>query len=179
MAWITKNSAATRIERRDEPYLTQAMRHELTDVYLPRYETKMAALLPALRMVQHEYSWIPFQAMEEIAAFLELKPSDVLDTASFYEEFWLKPRGRNIIAVCRSIACEVCDHQVVTDAVREHLGIEVGDTTDDGAFTLIEIECIGACGGAPAALVNETLIENATAQNIVAALEKARGQGHH
>src|SRR5690606_19415629 len=147
----------------------QAMRRELTDVYLPRYETKMAALLPALRMVQHEYSWIPFQAMEEIAAFLELKPSDVLDTASFYEEFWLKPRGRNIIAVCRSIACEVCDHQVVTDAVREHLGIEVGDTTDDGAFTLIEIECIGACGGAPAALVNETLIENATPENIVAA----------
>lgn len=178
MAWITKNSAGMKIDRRSEPYLTDAMRRELAETILPRYETKLAALLPALRMIQHEYHWIPYQAMEEIAAALDINPAEVLDTASFYEEFWLRPRGRNLIAVCRSIACEVCNHRAVTDAVRDHLGIEVGDTTDDGEFTLVEIECIGACGGAPAALVNETLVEPASRDAIIAAIENARHASH-
>lgn len=178
MAWITKNSGTMQIERRSDPYLTAQMKDELTNVYLPRYETTLAALLPALRMVQHEYAWIPFQAMEEIASFLKVSPSQVLDCASFYEEFWLKPRGKHIIAVCRSIACEICDHQRVTDAVREHLGIEVGETTDDDMFTLIEIECIGACGGAPSMLVDETLYENVTASQIPEIVAKAKQSGH-
>lgn len=179
MAWIAKQSGTMQIPRRGEPYFTPAMRAELERVFLPRYETTLAALLPALRMVQHEYGWIPFQAMEEIAAFLKLKPADVMDTASFYEEFWLRPRGKHIIAICRSVACEFCDHQAVTDAVREHLDIEVGETTDDGRFTLIEIECIGACGGAPAMLVDEALFESVRPGDIPALLAKAASAGHH
>ncbi|CAE7897703.1 hoxF, partial [Symbiodinium necroappetens] len=104
MAWITKNSGTAQIEKRAEPWLTQAMKDTVTETYLPRYETKQGALIPTLHKIQHEYGWIPHQAMMEIAEFLELAPADVLDTASFYEEFWLKQKGEHVIAVCRSIA---------------------------------------------------------------------------
>ena len=168
-----------KVERRDTPYLTQAMRKELTEVYLPRYERPLAAVLPALRMIQHEYSWVPFQAMEEVAAFLKVPAADVLDAGSFYEEFWLRPRGKHLIAVCRSIACEVCGHKEVTGALREHLGIEVGETTGDNKFTLIEVECIGACGGAPAMLVDEVLVQNVSVQNIARQIGDALSKSHH
>ncbi len=172
MAWITKNSATMRVERRPEPYLTQTMRSRLESEVLPRYETKKAALLPALHMIQHEYGWIPHQAMLEIAEFLDIPPAEVLDTASFYEEYWLHPKGTHTIAVCRSIACEFCGHEKITQAVKDRLGIEVGETTDDGRFTLVELECLGSCGTAPVALIDETLHERLTPEQILALLDE-------
>ena len=183
MAVSTKPSASAKIERRDEPYLTETMRSSLTDNYIPRFETKMACILPALHMVQHEYGWVPKQAMLEIAGFLAVTPADVFDTATFYEEYWLKPKGKVLISVCRSIACEFCGQQEITDAVRERLGIEVGETSDDGKFTLVELECIGACGGAPAILMGETLHEKITPDRVVEIIEQVEreidsGGGH-
>ena len=174
MGWITKPSGTMQIERREQPYLTDAIKQTIERDYLPRYETKQAALLPTLHAVQHEHGWLPFQALEEVAAFLDLKPADVLDTASFYEEFWLKPKGEHVIAVCRSMACEVCDHKAITDACREKLGIEIGETTPDGKFTLIELECLGACGGAPAALFNEDLHEVITPDQVKKLIDEAK-----
>lgn len=180
MAWITKDSANQRIELRDEPYLTEDMKRELTDRYLPRFETKKAALLPALHMIQHQYHWIPAQALKEIGAFLDLAPADVIDTASFYEEYWLKPRGKHIVAVCRSIACEFCGHPEITRACAKHLDIEPGETTDDNQFTLVELECLGSCGTAPVMLIDETLHENVTPEQVPDLLDKARkSSGHH
>lgn len=182
MAWITKPSATMKIERRDEPYLTAAMKDELTRTVLPRYEVKHGALLPALHMIQHEYGWVPHQAMMEIAVFLGLKPADVIDTASFYEEYWLRPKGKHLISICRSIACEFCGHEAITQAVKDELGIDVGETTDDGLFTLIELECLGSCGTAPVALVDETLCENLTPEQILQRIRDVRAGkagGHH
>lgn len=180
MAWITKPSGSTKIETRDEPYLTPAMKARLSSEMLPRYETGLAALLPCLHEIQHAYGWIPAQAMMEIAAFLSIKPSEVIDTASFYEEYWLRPKGKHLIAVCRSIACEVCDHQKITDAIREKLGIEVGETTDDDRFTLVEVECLGSCDTAPVALIDEELFERLTPEAAVRAIDATRDErGHH
>jgi NADH-quinone oxidoreductase E subunit len=181
MAWITKPSATMQIPRREQPYLTPAMRNDLTGRVIPRYETKLACTLPALHMIQHEYGWVPPQAMEEIAAFLEVQPADVLDTASFYEEYWLKPKGKHLVSVCRSIACEFCGQPAITDALRAKLGIEVGETTDDGLFTLIELECLGACGGAPAILIDETLHEGVTPAQVGALIDEAArsNRSHH
>jgi NADH-quinone oxidoreductase subunit E len=172
MAWITKPSATQKVERRGEPYLTDAMQATLRNDYIPRFETTMACILPALHLIQHEYGWVPKQAMDEIARFLEVAPADVFDTATFYEEYWLKPKGKVLISVCRSIACEFCGQQQITDAVRAKLGIEVGETTDDGKFTLVELECLGACGGAPAILMGETLHEKITPEQVVAIIEQ-------
>ena len=173
MAWIAKQSGTMEVERRDTPYLTDSMKSELTERYLPRFETKQGALIPALHMIQHHYTWIPAQAMEEIGAFLELTPAEVIDCASFYEEFHLKPRGEHMIAVCRSIACEFCDHKAITDVCRQKLGIEVGETTDDGKFSLVELECLGSCDSAPVALIDEDLHEWLTPKTIGKAIDEA------
>ena len=171
MAWITKDSAGTKIERRAEPYLTDAMKKDLTDKVLPRYAQKQGALLPVLHTIQHAHGWIPAQAMMEIAEFLGLKPADVIDTASFYEEYWLKPKGKHLVQVCRSIACEFCGQKEITDACKAKLGIDVGETTDDGNFTLIELECLGSCGTAPAALIDEKLFENLRPEEVAKLLD--------
>lgn len=179
MAWITKNSAGATIERRDQPYLTDAMKQRIREVYLPRYENSRGALLPTLHTIQHEYGWIPPQALMEIADFLGLQSADVLDTASFYEEFWLQRKGKNLVAVCRSIACECCGNREITQACARKLGIEPGETTDDDQFTLVELECLGSCGTAPVALINETLHENLTPEKIERLLDEARAHGNH
>lgn len=177
MAWTTKNSANMKVPRRGEPYLTPAIREELERTMLPRYEAKRGALLPTLHRVQEEWGWLPWQALEEIGAFLGVAPAEVWDTASFYEEFWLTPKGSHVVAVCRSIACEVCDHAKITAACKAKLGIEVGETTDDGKFTLVELECLGLCEGAPACLVDHDMHLSATPESITKAIDEAGKSG--
>jgi NADH-quinone oxidoreductase subunit E len=166
MAWIVENRRTAVVDRRAEPYLTDAMKAELSARYFPRYPTKRACLLPVLHAVQHEHGWLPTQALEEVGAFLELAPAEVLDTASFYEEYWLTPKGKYLIAVCRSLSCEICGHEAITERLQQKLGVELGETTPDGKFTLVEYECLGACGTAPAALCNDVLHENITPEGM-------------
>lgn len=166
MAWITENRRTATLERRPEPYLTEALKSSLSAKYFPRYPNKRAVLLPALHAIQHEYNWIPPQALEEVAEFLEMSAAEVLDTATFYEEYWLKPKGEYLIQVCRSLSCEICGSNNLTTAMKEKLGIELGETTPDGRFTLVELECLGVCGGAPAALVNDVMHEELTVEKL-------------
>jgi NADH-quinone oxidoreductase subunit E len=166
MAWLTENRRTATVERRAEPYLTAEIKDGLAKKYFPRYPNKRAVLLPALHEIQHAYGWIPPQALEEIAAFLEMAPAEVLDTASFYEEYWLKPKGQYLLQVCRSLSCEICGSQGLADHLCKKLGIELGETTSDGRFTLVELECLGACEAAPVMLINEVLHENLTVESI-------------
>ena len=175
MAWITENRRTATVDRRPEPYLTDELKAELTSKYFPRYPTKRAVLLPALHAIQHKYNWIPPQALEEVAAFLELAPAEVLDTATFYEEYWLKPKGQYLLQVCRSLSCEICGSNELTSHLKNKLAIELGETTEDGRFTLVELECLGACGTAPVMLVNDVLHEELTVaklDRIIAALPR-------
>ena len=174
MAWITKPSATTKIERRDEPYVTDAMKKRFTAELLPRYETKQGALMPILNELQHTYRCIPYQAMVEVAQFLEITPAAVLDTVSFYEDYTTEPTGEHVIAVCQSIACEVCGHQVLLDHLRQKLGVEPHETTPDGKFTLLALECLGSCDTAPVALVGDTLYENLTIEKLDEILEERK-----
>ena len=166
MAWITKPSGTMKIETRDAPYITPAMRERFEREILPRYETKMGAMMPCLHEIQHEHGWIPHQAMVELAEILDVQPADVLDTVSFYEDYHTHPVGKHIIAVCQSIACEVCGHQAILDHVRNKLDIEPHETTEDGTFTLLALECLGSCDTAPVALVDDVLHENLTIETL-------------
>ena len=166
MAWIVENRRTQVVERRETPYLSDDMKIDLASTYFPRYPTKRAVLLPALHAVQHQYGWIPTQALEEVADFLGLHPAEVMDTASFYEEYWLKPKGKYLVAICRSLSCEICGSNELTDRLKKKLKVEPGETTRDGKFTLVEYECLGSCGTAPAALCNEVLHENITPDSI-------------
>src|SRR5580658_3085001 len=160
MAWIVENRRTAVVEKPEKPYLTAEIREGLAKKYFPRYPNKRAVLLPALHEVQHAYGWIPQAAMLEIAEFLEMAPAEVLDTATFYEEYWLKPKGEFLVQVCRSLSCEICGSCDLTKHLKDKLGVELGETTADGRYTLIELECLGACGTAPVMLVNDVLHEN-------------------
>src|SRR5262245_20863257 len=114
MAWIAEDRRNAVIEK-GEPLLTDDMKIDLANKYFPRYPTKRACLLPVLHAVQHHYGWIPPQALLDVAEFLELAPAEVMDTATFYEEYWLKPKGKYLIQVCRSLTCEICASRQITD----------------------------------------------------------------
>ncbi len=178
MAWITENRRTEVIEKRAEPYLTDALKKQIADTYFHRFPNKRAVLLPALHAVQHAYNWIPPRAMEELGEFLGLAPAEVLDTASFYEEYWLRPKGKYLIQVCRSLSCEICGSRAITDHLKEKLKVEEGETTTDGKFTLVELECLGSCGTAPAVLVNEVLYEDVTVPRMDEVLGKLPADPH-
>ena len=162
MAWTVKPSGTIEIPRRREPYLSDAMLARYRAEILPIYETLHGALMPILHDVQHLHGWIPEQAMEEIAAFLQLDPSQVLDTVTFYEGYHTHPVGEHVIAICQSVACEACGHQAIIDHVRNRLGIEPHETTEDGRFTLLALECLGSCDTAPCALVDDDRYDDLT-----------------
>jgi NADH-quinone oxidoreductase E subunit len=178
MAWIVEDRRK-RVEEAGGPYLTDELKKHLAEKFFPRYPNKRAVLLPALHEIQHTYGWIPVQAMEEVAAFLELAPAEVIDTATFYEEYWLKPKGKYLIQVCRSLSCEICDSKKLTAHCQKKLGIEVGETTADGRFTLVELECLGACGTAPVALLNDVLHEELTVEKLDTVLNELPDDPHH
>ena len=154
MSWHTKPSATTRVPKSTTPFVTAAHAARWTTEILPKYAVKHGALMPILHEVQHEHRHIPLQAMVEIAAFLEIV-------------------GKCVIGVCQSIACEVCNHKEILDRVRTRLGIEPHETTADGKFTLLTMECLGSCDTAPVALFGETLHENLTVAKLDALLDEA------
>ena len=172
MAWIMKHSATQEIERRDEPYLTSEMQKTLEKTYFPRYPRKQASTLPALHLIQDEYNYVPFQACEEIATFLDLTPAEVFDTASFYDEFTTEKVGKYLIMMCQSISCELCGQVELMNKIADKLGVEPGQTTADGKFTLQPCECLGSCGTAPAALVNHDLHEDMTMETFEKTLDE-------
>ncbi|MHC4794979.1 MAG: NADH-quinone oxidoreductase subunit NuoE family protein [Planctomycetota bacterium] len=103
--------------------------------------------------------------------------AEVLDTVSFYEEYTVEPVGKCVIGICQSIACEVCGHQALLDHVRDELGIDPHETTEDGLFSLLAMECLGSCDTAPVALFNETLHENLDIPTIDRLIAEARQVG--
>ena len=178
MAWIAEDRRSARIAE-GQPLLTEELKAVLRDKYFPRYPTKRAVLLPALHLVQHEYNWLPAQAVQEIAEFLEIAPAEALDTASFYEEYWLKPKGKYLLQVCRSLTCELCQSSQLTQHLSDTLKLDVGETTPDQRFTLVELECLGACGTAPVVMVNERLYENVDVAMLTEILNTLPEDPHH
>ena len=178
MAWLAENRRAASFGAEEGPYLTEEMKQHLREVYFPRYPTKRAVLLPALHLVQHTYNWIPTKAVAEVAEFLEIAPAEALDTATFYEEYWLRPKGRYLVQVCRSLSCELCGSKQLAAHCKKKLGIEVGETTPDGRFTLVGLECLGCCGRATDALCNEVLHEDLTVERLDKLLDTLPADPH-
>ncbi len=144
------------------PVFVGARRKEL-DEMLTRYPTKMAALLPALWIVQHERGWVSEQGMAEVATLLDLTPAYVKGVVTFYTMYHQHPVGRYFIQVCTTTPCNVCGAEDVTDAFVRYTGCqELGQTSPDGRFTVIEVECLGACGFPTPVMINEDFIESVT-----------------
>lgn len=166
MAWNPKQSATLTIERREEPFLTPELIDKITTEIMPRYATSRGSLMPVLHEVQHVYGYIAWQAMIEIASLLSISPAQVADVVSFYEDYHTEPMGKYVFGICQSVACEVCGHQAIIDHLKQKLNIDVHETTDDGLFSLLGMECIGACDNAPCALVNGKQYDKLTISKI-------------
>lgn len=138
------------------PVLSEAVREKIR-AFFPRYETKRAVLLPALHVVQDALGHVSFPAMIEIAKLLDIHPSDVLDTISFYTHFWTHPKGEKVVTVCRSISCELMGGAAVLEEAKKQLGIDEHGTTKDGKYSLVTEECLAGCDHAPCLLINERL----------------------
>jgi NADH-quinone oxidoreductase E subunit len=156
-----------------QPVFVGARRAEL-DELLTHYPTKMAALLPALWMVQEDRGWVSDDGMAEVANVLELTPAYVKGVVTFYTMYQQHPVGKHFVQVCTTTPCGVCGAEDVVRAFLKHTGaVELGLTSPDGKFTVIEVECLGACGFATPVMINEELIESVTPDQ-VAALVAAR-----
>jgi NADH-quinone oxidoreductase subunit F len=136
------------------------------DEILKRYPVKRSALLPALHLVQEQEGWISREAIEHVAGLLDLSPAQVHDTASFYSMFRLKPEGKTLIEVCTTLSCSLGGAQELLDHACKRLGVKPGGTSADGKFTVKAVECLAACGGAPAVQVNGEWLEHATPADI-------------
>lgn len=180
MAWITQDRLQPYRSTRTEPYITEAIRKEIVEKYFPRYPRKQAALLPLFHLIMHEYGFISPQAMDEAAGLLEMTPAAVQDAVTFYEEFRFEPSGKYVVSVCRSIACEICGHEKVLEKIKQVFGIENFETTEDGLITLIEVECLGLCEKAPAALINGEIHGPLTPEGFAETLKGLPKEvGHH
>lgn len=133
---------------------------------LADYEKKERYLIPVLQNAQDEYGHLPAEVLKEIALGLDLSLSQVYGVVTFYSQFHQEPRGHNIVRVCMGTACHVRGGGEVLDAIKDELGIEAGETTDDLEFTLESVACIGACGLAPVIMINDDTHGRLTAEKI-------------
>ena len=130
------------------------------------YETNLSALIPALHVAQGDQGWLSGETQAEVAALLEITPQAVLEVVSFYTMFHQKPVGKFLLQVCRNLSCCLHGGHRLQRQIEERLGIRDGETTQDGRFTLVSVECLGSCGTAPVVMVNERYHENVTPQEI-------------
>ena len=127
-----------------------------------RYTTKQAALLPALYLAQREFGYVSLEAMEYVGGIVGLSPARVYEVATFYTMYNKQPVGMYFIQVCTNICCALRGGMDLFAYLSKKLGIAEGQTTKDGRFTLVKVECLGACGNAPMMQVNDDYYEDLT-----------------
>lgn len=145
-----------------------------TDAILPNYETKRAALLEVLRMIQEEYGFITLENERETAEYLGIADIDVREVMTFYTLYYEKPRAKTRLNVCRTLSCSMLGADEMIDHLERKLGIKAGQQTADGKFSLITVECLGSCEIAPMMQVNdEEFVGCLTKQKLDEILKKA------
>lgn len=149
-----------------QPVFTGATGARLEALF-PKYPTRQACLLPALWMVQEERGWISPAAMAEVAGLLGLTPAYVRGVVTFYTMYHTHPVGRHFIQVCTTSPCHLCGSDEVLKALLRETGCgELGATSADGRFTVIEVECLGACGFATPIMIGNDFIEGVTPERV-------------
>ena len=161
-----------RVAEAGEPRKFPAEAMARIEKILKRYPTKQAALLPVLWVAQETWGWISKEAAEEVARVLGLPPSHVDGVLTFYTMFNLQPVGKNLLQVCTSISCHLGGAEGLIERCGKKLGIGLEETTKDGKFTLVEVECIAGCDRAPSMMVNDEYYEPMDAQKLDALLDR-------
>lgn len=141
------------------------------EAIIARYPRKEAAMLPVLYLTQREFGHLGPEAIEYVAKLMGQPPARVHGVVSFYTMFNMKPIGRHHIQICRTLSCALGGAERITAFIKRQLGIEPGQTTPDGRFTLSEVECLASCGTAPMMQVNDDYYENLTEEKVSAILD--------
>ena len=134
--------------------------------YVSRYPKIDSCMLPALWLVQEQEGWVSPEAMVYVAEKLGKTPIQVYEVATFYTMFNLKPIGTYHIELCKTLSCRLCGSEKIKNYIKDTIGIEAGQTSKDGLFHLSEVECMGACGGAPMFALNGQYHEKLTIQKV-------------
>lgn len=153
------------------PVATSEVSERVQEILGP-WEGKKGGLIPILQEIQHEFGYLREDVLEEVSRKLTMPLAEIYGVATFYAQFHLKPRGRNIIRVCRGTACHVRGSLAVLNKVKDLLKIGEGETTDDLRFTLEPVACLGACGLAPVVMVNDQTFGRLTPDGVQPVLDK-------
>ena len=150
--------------------LTEEERREI-EAELHQYAQKRAVCIDALKIIQRRRGWVSDESIRDLAEFLEMTPDELDSVATFYNLIFRRPVGRRVILVCDSVSCWIMGY----DRIREHLtaclGIELGETSPDGEFTMLPIACLGACDHAPTLMINDELYQDLEPQGLDRILE--------
>ena len=144
---------------------------------LSKYTNDKSNLIQILNEVQEKFGYVPTIAQEEIAKYLGIEVAEVYGVVTFYSRFTLKPKGKYAISVCMGTACFVKGGEQILERVKQKLGIEEGQTTEDGKFSIDATRCIGACGLAPVFTVNEEVYGKATPQKVDEVIKEYQNRG--
>ena len=161
------------------PFVYTAENRARFEAIIQRYpaDRRRSAVLPALYLVQYQQGHITASAMRHVAELLGVTAADVEDVVSFYTMFYTKPVGRFVLQVCRTLSCALNGAERVTEALSAKLGIAPGQTDSAGAFTLLEVECLGACDRAPVVMVNDAWHECLKPEDASALIDELRARG--
>ena len=147
------------------------------DAFIARYPSgrQASAVLPLLDLAQRQCgNWLPQAAIEHVAEYLEMPRMRVMECATFYSMFNLRPVGRHFVQLCRTTPCWLRGSDDLVAAFKTWAGCGVGETTGDGQFTLIEVECLGACANAPMVQINDDYYEDLTPETFIEVLQRLR-----
>ncbi|HKT70543.1 MAG TPA: NADH-quinone oxidoreductase subunit NuoE [Terriglobales bacterium] len=150
--------------------LSAEERREIEAEY-PRYPTRRAVCIDALKIVQRHRGWISDESLQDIAQLLEMSLDELDGVATFYNLLYRKPVGRHVVLICDSVSCWIMGYNGLRERLCSKLGVRLGETTADGRFTLLPIVCLGTCDHAPAMMVDEDLHRDLDPEKAEQALE--------
>ena len=134
--------------------------------YIYNYEPNPSSLIPLLQKTQEIFGYLPREALEEISKYLKLPLSRVYGVATFYAQFRFEPLGKYVIKICHGTACHVNGAVNISQAITEEVGVEEGQTTEDGLITLERVACLGCCSLAPVIMINEKVFGKLTPEKV-------------
>jgi NADH-quinone oxidoreductase subunit E len=175
----TFHKSARTLEEEGPPFAYTAANRARFDDIVKRYpdDRRRSAVLPALYLAQYQQGYITANAIRHVAELLGITRADVEDVVSFYTMFYTRPVGKFVLQVCRTLSCALNGAERVTEELAAKLGIEPGQTDAGGTFTLIEVECLGACDRAPVVMVNDAWHERLKPEDASKLVDDLRSRG--
>jgi len=177
----TFHKSSRQLEEEGPEFAYTAANRARFDEIVKRYppDRRRSAVLPALYLAQYQQGYITANAIRHVAELLGITRADVEDVVSYYTMFYTRPVGKYVVNVCRTLSCAINGAERVTEALTAKLGIKPGETDKSGTFTLMEVECLGACDRAPAVMVNDSWHECLKPEDVSRLVDDIRARGEN